>query len=64
MTTTNVNVEDTLRQPWDKNTAHFLRSIGLTVEQVGAVLGLVAEHRQASDRIGYMRAVNEGGILR
>jgi len=51
-------VDQTLAAPWDKNTAAYLRRLEFTQEQIGIVLGLLAEHRQQADRLGYARGYN------
>jgi hypothetical protein len=43
---------------WDKEEAVKLRSIGLDQEQLGYVIGRIAEHRQQADREGYARGMN------
>lgn len=45
---------------WDKIEAAKLREIGLTQEQIGFVLGRIAEHRMAADREGYKRGFDGG----
>jgi len=51
-------VAQTLTAPWDKNTAAYLRRLAFTQEQIGIVLGLLAEHRQQADYVGYARGYN------
>ena len=41
---------------WDKEEAAKLRKEGLTQEQIGFVLGRIAEHRQQADGEGWKRA--------
>ncbi len=43
---------------WDKEEAVKLRAIGLDQEQLGYVIGRIAEHRQQADREGYARGMN------
>lgn len=45
---------------WDKSEACFLRSLGLNDEQIGAVIGSIAEHRQDADRLGFNRGYMVG----
>ena len=45
---------------WDKAVAIELRKLGLNQEQVGVVIGIIAEHRQISDLQGYKRGYNDG----
>lgn len=40
---------------WDKEEAEKLRKKGLTQEQIGFVLGRIADHRQQADREGWKR---------
>jgi len=44
---------------WDKELAAKLRDQGLTQEQAGFVLGIVAEERQRADIIGYCKGINQ-----
>lgn len=45
---------------WDKELAINLRKQNLTQEQIGFVIGIVAEERMNADRIGYIRGYNLG----
>lgn len=45
---------------WDQALAAKLIQLGLTREQVGAVIGEVAEQRMNADREGYARGYNNG----
>lgn len=46
---------------WSKEIAYKLRKEhGLTVEQAGTVVGIIAEERMNADRIGYKRGYNAG----
>lgn len=45
---------------WDKQIAPKLREQGLTTDQVGFCVGLLAEHRLQADREGYIRGFNDG----
>lgn len=45
---------------WDKALAQKLRTLKFSQEQIGVILGEVAEQRQASDRQGYVRGYNLG----
>lgn len=45
---------------WDKIASQQLRSQGLTQDQIGFCIGLIAEHRMQSDREGYKRGFNSG----
>lgn len=45
---------------WDHKTAVFLRTSGFTQDQIGIVLGLIAEHRQTADAQGVMRGFQSG----
>lgn len=45
---------------WDKVEVQKLREQGLTQEQIGFVIGRLAEHRRQSDREGYNRGYNNG----
>lgn len=45
---------------WDKLLASKLRALELTQEQIGAVIGEVAEQRERADRIGYCRGFDSG----
>ena len=45
---------------WDKKLAAKLRENGLTQEQIGLVIGEVAEQRERADRIGYIRGYENG----
>ncbi len=45
---------------WDKELAINLRQQNLTQEQIGFVIGIVAEERMNADRIGYIRGYNLG----
>ena len=47
---------------WDKIEAQKLREQGLTQEQIGFVIGLIAEHRMCSDQVGYNRGYNNGHL--
>ena len=40
---------------WDKEVAAKLRKLDLNQEQIGAVIGILADHRQEADRCGYKR---------
>ena len=42
---------------WDQAEAQKLRAQGLTQDQIGFVLGRLAENRQAADREGYKRGI-------
>lgn len=45
---------------WDQEEAAKLRKLGLNQEQIGAVLGIIAEHRQVADREGVIRGYDSG----
>lgn len=45
---------------WDRLAAAKLREQGLTQEQIGFVLGLLAEHRMRADSVGYERGYEDG----
>lgn len=45
---------------WDQKTAVILREAGLNQDQIGVVLGLIAEHRQTADMEGYQRGFDNG----
>jgi len=45
---------------WDQAEAQKLRAQGLTQDQIGFVLGRLAENRQAADREGYKRGFETG----
>lgn len=45
---------------WDKKEAANLRKLGLNEEQIGEVIGILAEHRQDADRCGYKRGCEAG----
>lgn len=45
---------------WDKSESVFLRSLGLNDEQIGAVIGSIAEHRQDADRLAFNRGYMAG----
>jgi hypothetical protein len=45
---------------WDKEVTQQLIQQGLTREQAGFVVGLVAEHRQTADMFGYTRGYTDG----
>lgn len=49
-----------MAEHWDKLLAQKLREAGLNQEQVGLVIGVVAEHRQSADREGYKRGFKNG----
>lgn len=51
---------DVIVECWDKGVAHNLRQQGLNQEQIGFVLGIIAEHRQTADRCGYKRGYDRG----
>lgn len=45
---------------WDKEVAHKFRQLGLNQEQIGMVIGEIAEHRQLADREGFTRGFENG----
>jgi hypothetical protein len=45
---------------WDKEVTQQLIQHGLTRAQAGFVIGILAEHRQAADMVGYTRGYNDG----
>ena len=45
---------------WDKECAHQLRSAGLNQDQIGIVIGIIAEHRQRADNQGFVRGYESG----
>jgi hypothetical protein len=45
---------------WDQETAAKLRQLGLNQEQIGVIIGIIAEYRQNMDRQGYIRGYNDG----
>ncbi len=45
---------------WDTIEAARLRKQGLTQEQIGFVLGRIAEHRMAADHEGFKRGFESG----
>lgn len=46
---------------WDKEVAAELRQkTSMPHEQIGLVIGIIAEHRMAADREGYKRGFNDG----
>lgn len=47
---------------WDHELTQKLVSNGLTREQAGFVIGIVAEQRQTADRQGYCRGYDNGWI--
>lgn len=49
---------------WDKAEAALLREQGLTQEQIGFVLGRIAEHRMAADHEGFKRGFEKGHMER
>lgn len=48
---------------WDREEAEKLRKEGLTQEQIGFVLGRIAEHRQIADREGWHRGYSLAEIV-
>ncbi len=49
-----------MEKDWDKKLSGKLREIGLTTEQIGAVIGIVAEERMRADLQGFERGYNSG----
>lgn len=49
---------------WDQLVAQKLRAVGLSQDQIGYVLGLLAEHRMQADQEGYKRGFEQGFIQR
>lgn len=45
---------------WDKECACQLRSAGLNQDQIGIVIGMLAEHRQRADNQGFVRGYESG----
>ena len=45
---------------WDKEVASKFRALGLNQEQIGMVIGEIAEHRQHADRQGFTRGFDNG----
>lgn len=43
---------------WDKEEAAKLRQEGFTQDNIGFILGRIAEHRMNADRDGYIRGYN------
>jgi len=43
---------------WDKTVAAYLRDNAFSQDQIGIVLGLLAEHRQRADLQGFQRGFN------
>lgn len=49
-----------VRSHWDREEAARFRQLGLTQEQIGAVIGRIAEHRMAEYNAGYSAGFNDG----
>lgn len=45
---------------WDRECAHQLRLAGLNQDQIGIVIGMIAEHRQRADNQGFVRGYESG----
>lgn len=49
-----------MEQHWDRSVADELRKHGLTQDQIGTVIGIVADHRMSEDHEGFKRGFDCG----